>query len=646
MSGQPLGHDALGIGVVLDDKYEVRQVLGRGGFGEVYKVRHLMLEKEFAMKLLHPCLAAEEQVRERFLREARILLKLDHPNLVKVHDVARLSRITRPSRNQHPNSLTQRDAEGNGEGRLYMTMEFCPWNPLDLVLSRRRQIAAREAARIAIKVLHALEHAHACEVVHRDLKPANLLVSPDADGHWRVKVLDFGIAKIRGGETSEGAAELDLTVPGQVMGSCHYMSPEQVLAQEIDARSDLWSLGVVLYELVTGSRPFLGKNRQEVAAEILKTRPRPWCDLDEIEEGLPGLEALVIRALSKDPGGRPATARAMREELERLEVAATQAPIEAISRARIVSDTATVLAASGSPGHEGLAAPPSTVDAWQTITFVTGLSASASLSIDAMSYQGKNAQGYEEYRHDQTGVIFVLLPAGEFWMGSAETEEGRLTSERRHRVRITRPFLLAKFTVTNAQFRRFRPRHNSGELGSETLNGDEQPVVNIDWDKANAFCSWASPRLRLPTESEWEFAVRGGSDRTFPWGNEWPPPPGAGNFLDQAAKRQFPKVSSIEGCDDGFAVTAPVGRFAVNPFGLYDLGGNVSEWCSDWYCKYGAGDVVDPQGPRTGKHRVVRGGSFMFADRAGLRCAHRCWSMPDARAEDIGLRPAMQAGTR
>lgn len=261
-----------------------------------------------------------------------------------------------------------------------------------------------------------------------------------------------------------------------------------------------------------------------------------------------------------------------------------------------------------------------------------------------LSFAGTGAEGLREYRHDVTGIVLVLLspPPTEVLLGSPEREEGAEPGERRRRVRLTRPFLLGKTEVTNEQYRRFRPGHASGVWQGQTLNDDAQPAVGMRWDEAAAFCRWAG--LRLPTEAEWEYAARGGDEREFPWGNEWPPPKGSGNYSDESARRGFGETAVLSGYDDGAPVAAPAGRFLPNPFGLFDLGGNVLEWCWDWYGEPPSPEpAVDPAGPACGDHRVLRGGSWRDLSRARMRCGRRGHASPGLRDVHIGFRVALTA---
>ncbi len=240
----------------------------------------------------------------------------------------------------------------------------------------------------------------------------------------------------------------------------------------------------------------------------------------------------------------------------------------------------------------------------------------------------------------------VLIPAGEFIMGSPESEEARDNDEGpQHRVRIARPFYMGKYEVTNRQYRRFKSDHDSGSYRGVSFNDDDQPVVNVSWRDAKAFCDWLSRQsgreVRLPSESEWEYACRGGDGRVFPWGNNWPPSGLAGNYTDETAKGKFSDWSFIQGYRDGYAGTAPVGSFAANPFGLYDMGGNVWEWCEDWYHGDYNGAPTDGRAWTSGgdqSRRVLRGGSWGSNVRGGLRSANRSRNSPDYRNDFIGLR--------
>ncbi|MBI3271058.1 MAG: SUMF1/EgtB/PvdO family nonheme iron enzyme [Planctomycetes bacterium] len=290
--GAPTG--PLALGTLVDGKFGIVAFLGAGGFGTVYRVQHCMLRRDFALKVLLPSHVPDPQLRERFFREARILMDLQHPSIVPVREV------------------------GEWRGLLYMVLDYCPGETLAALLKRRGRLGARETARLGIAILRSLEHAHGKGFVHRDLKPANLILAQDSSARWDVKVLDFGIAKVLEKPDLTGQQEPGLTSAGALIGTLEYMSTEQAQGQPVDARSDLFSLGALLHQAATGRRPFEGQNPREVLFNILLKPPPTFVACGTPDEELPGLEALLARAMSKLPSDRPTSARAMRHGLEGL----------------------------------------------------------------------------------------------------------------------------------------------------------------------------------------------------------------------------------------------------------------------------------------------------------------------------------------
>jgi formylglycine-generating enzyme required for sulfatase activity len=238
---------------------------------------------------------------------------------------------------------------------------------------------------------------------------------------------------------------------------------------------------------------------------------------------------------------------------------------------------------------------------------------------------------------------FVLIPAGEFEMGSSEAERAAWLKEHpndkaewfadqtQHRVRLTKAYYLSLHEVTNAEYRRFKASHDSGVYGEHSLNGDRQPVVRVSHEDAVSYAAWLSKRergrsYRLPTEAEWEHACRAGSTTRFWWG------------ASEADGHRYANISGWP-TDDGHRVTAPVGSYLPNGFGLYDMAGNVWEWCSDWYGEtyYAASPRADPQGPATGEAKLLRGGSWNDIPW-NVRSASRRRDHPSVRGYDYGFR--------
>ena len=233
-------------------------------------------------------------------------------------------------------------------------------------------------------------------------------------------------------------------------------------------------------------------------------------------------------------------------------------------------------------------------------------------------------------------IEFVLIPAGEFTMGSPEDEKGRRDYEGPvHKVQITRPFYLGKHELTNGQYRRFRPGHDSKEYKGDSLNAHNQPVVEVSWHDATAYCKWLEERagapMRLPTEAEWEYACRAGAETPYYWGASLDPL--YCNFGDKNASLDY-RLASF---DDGCPVTAKVGRFKPNGFGLYEMLGNVWEWCLDGKRPYSSDAQTDPRGPAEG-WRVMRGGSWGDYFPSLARCSARLDRRATERGCKCGLR--------
>jgi serine/threonine-protein kinase len=265
------------IGRTLDGKYRIDGFLKRGGMGSVYRGTHVLLNKPVAIKLIRPELVTSHDIVERFFREARAAAKLSHPNIVTVHDLGQTE-----------------------DGTLYIIMEIVAGQSLkDLIVAEGPWAAAR-ALRFCRGVASALSLAHRNGIVHRDLKPQNIMVFQDSEGNESPKLLDFGIAK-----TLEPDSPA-LTSTGMVLGTPHYMSSEQAKGMPADQRSDIYALGVILYEMLVGKVPFDDKSIPSILVKHLTEPPRPPSTL---RGGIPPeVETLVLRCLEKDPEKRFQTA--------------------------------------------------------------------------------------------------------------------------------------------------------------------------------------------------------------------------------------------------------------------------------------------------------------------------------------------------
>jgi tRNA A-37 threonylcarbamoyl transferase component Bud32 len=312
------------LGRVVVDKYRVEEMLGEGGMGRVYRATQLSLDKTICLKLLRRELADDPETKARFHREARAASRLNHPNSIQVIDFG-----------------------SSAQGELYLAMEYVRGRDLQQVLTSDFPLPEARIRHVMAQVLDALAEAHEQRVIHRDLKPENVMLTRHRDDPDWVKVLDFGIAQIQ--ET--GPAQTRLTRAGLVCGTPEYMSPEQARGEPLDARSDLYSAGVILYHLATGMLPFQADTPLGFVAKHLTEEPAP--PRARRAEVSMGLSTLILKALEKDPAKRFDSAPSMRSALLALEppgaggLSADGGGWLGASRRRALLATGLLLAAAG-----------------------------------------------------------------------------------------------------------------------------------------------------------------------------------------------------------------------------------------------------------------------------------------------------------
>ncbi len=272
-------------------RYQVRRLLGRGGMGEVYLCADPALGRQVAIKILPAALATDEKIRGRFLNEARAVAGINHPNVITIHDVG----ITDP-----------RD-HGLPPGLLYLVLEYLEGLAVDEIMEKRR-LTLDECLDIGMQVLDGLKAAHQKRILHRDVTPANVIVRPDG----RVKLLDFGLSKL----LKEGAADTSTaprqTGEGMIVGTLDYLSPEQALGNPLDERSDLFSFGIVLYQMLTGVHPFSSKSVTQMVARMMTQAPHPITESMAVPESL---RQILAHALQKNAADRYGSAAQMMLDL-------------------------------------------------------------------------------------------------------------------------------------------------------------------------------------------------------------------------------------------------------------------------------------------------------------------------------------------
>jgi eukaryotic-like serine/threonine-protein kinase len=640
------------VGTVFAGRYNIVKELGRGGMGAVYLVHDNDLDRDVALKV--PNLSgADDSFAKRFQREARVGAQLgDISSICRVFDV-----------NQF-------------EGAPYLTMEYIKGESLSDLLKRNGSgLPVRDVVTHLHTLAKVLGEAHSRGIIHRDLKPSNIMIRDDATP----VLMDFGLAR----------RESDERMTTGAIGTPAYMSPEQALGdnQNISPATDVYSLGVILYELLTGRTPFQGRKVREVLQKIVHENPAPPSthrpDLD------PMLDAICLKALAKLPAARFSDMAELADEFARFlkEADSPKAKPDLAEPPPLVPDTAhdrptslhrlpisriTLVAATVGAGvlMGGLflyfirtspsapaAAPGPNANRSSRPEAAKGPANDRPVSRPALSPVGPPTAVAPalpapavniKLVDDFTGMTFVAIPPGEFSMGSPGAEEPA-DEHPAHRVRIQRPFLLGKYEVTQAEYTKVTsdsPSHFTG-------NG-RHPVERVSWLDAVRFCNvlsvksndnltpfykiendvvtvidWDGTGYRLPTEAEWEYACRAGLSGKF-------------GFADDEAGLEDRAWFSESLPPNGPSSTQPIGGKNPNAFGLCDMQGNVWEWCWDWYAeKYVPGEsVIDPTGPASGKYRVLRGGHY-HSPASNLRCAVRNPDVPiTSKSQVNGFRVA------
>jgi serine/threonine protein kinase len=617
-----------------DGRYIVERCLGRGGMGTVYVASDTLLGRRVALKVLYARGANEDgEHRARLLREARLAARLEHDRVARVYDV------------------------GEHEGSAFVAMEYVRGVTLREWMSERVRVPS-EVIRVVIQIAEGLQVLHANGVIHRDLKPENVML-PEQGG---VKLLDFGLARnIVVGDSGVQSASLGAhstagASVGLFAGTPGYMAPEQCLAEPIDPAADVFALGVVLYELVTGERPFKGLT---VSATLLATvHDAPVLTAPEWDLFPAGMRDLTNRMLARKAADRPANGAAALEALLAIE----------------------------SPGLEPRTARARPVRASRVRSvalLISGVSiVGLSLWLVVPRIVRQRAEKRAVAAAPPPGMVFI--PAGEITLGRTKQEidkqcddmgtkcdRERLSRQLPSRQVTVRPFFLDAHEVTNAQLvailnelrgslyvvededdhtRRYvrfnKGLGHDGELlldlnpvasgieykGPSVENSyrfragrEDWPATQVSWFGARVFCG--ARGKRLPTEDEWETAARGASNRAFPWGD--------------AKVRCGGVVVPADGLvpmEDGCEVTSGPRAVAeaqqdVTPEGVRDLGGNVTEWVDAAYDEVGS----DPSASLEAL-RVVRGGSYFKSLMA--RTSVRLAQPPNNVAPNGGFRCA------
>lgn len=608
------------IGDVVGD-YKIIAVLGAGGMGKVYKVKNQISDRIDALKVLLPSLSDNQKQADRFIREIKVLASLNHPNIAGLRTAFRV------------------------EDQLLMLMEYIEGRSLEKE-AEAGAVPIHDATDYIRQVLTALDYAHARGVIHRDIKPANIMLTPERV----IKLMDFGIAK----STSDDK----LTQTGAILGSLAYMSPEQVQGSGLDPRSDLYSVGICLYEFITGSRPFEGTNYQMMVAQLQRIPQEPM-------ERLPGvpqaMNDVIMKSVEKDPAKRFQSAAefsaALKEVapaeqemtsfqasqtmalsfpgelLETRKQTAVQVAPPSVEGPAAASPAPSVAksAASNAPPAVPVAAPAPRSNFLLPAGIGVGVVAVLAVLFLVFHYP-KKADTTSQVVTTQTPA-FVSRPSGDMVL----VEGGQALLGPQPKSITLAPFYIDKTEVSNQAYVDFcRATGHTPPTGIDQ-SPSENPVVNVAYDDARSFCSWAMKRL--PTAEEWEKAARGPHGQLFPWGNSF-----------DASFANVPRDESAAST----AKLAPVTAYQNGRsfYGALNMMGNVWEWV-DAVAPVPTGEEfrnyqrifrnLSPPLAATDSFYFARGGSYKFPDANPAELISDPGSPLPARARkpDVGFRCAM-----
>jgi eukaryotic-like serine/threonine-protein kinase len=602
--------------------YRILGQLGRGGMAEVYKAFDTRLDRTVAFKIIRDGIFGREVLAHmagRFEQEAQALARLTHPHIVRIYDY------------------------GLHEGTPYLVMELLEGGSLKQHTGLPH--SPGEAAALLLPVAEALAHAHKQGILHRDVKPGNILITADK----RPMLTDFGIARML--DMSEDET---VSATGVGVGTPEYMAPEQALGEAVDGRADVYGLGVVLYELLTGRRPFEADTPLAVLYQHLNDPlPQPP------EPVAPDVRAVLRKALAKQPAERYPDMAAFVEALRMMQGrkrVVGPAPRHAAAGARraarapVLAGLAVVGLLAVLGGGLLLAARLRARQAAEATAAAAAQTAAARLAqleqTAAVRTQVQSrtaaaeawtatpepsptltdtvvpepASGATRVRAAD-GMLQVYVPSGPFLMGSTTEDPTAAENEFPQRTITLDGFWIDQTEVTWGMYAKCEA---VGACSAPVPIDDgwlitfhykdpayaDYPVVWVDWPQADAYCTWAS--ARLPTEAEWEKAARGTDGRIYPWGN-------------QLAERGMSNIFH-----DSFDAM-PVGSHpaGASPYGALDMGGNVSEWVADINFDYAEMESHNPNGSFSddfiGTYRLFRGGNYGYL-ASGARVAGRMFS--------------------
>ena len=520
--------------------YLIETELGAGGMAVVYLAEHRLLQSKVAIKILNFEFVKNENIRKRFLSEARNMARMSHPNIIKVTDL-----------------IDQGDT-------IALVMEYVSGETLKDYIEQNAKLSNEDLKSIFIQMLEAVSFVHKNNLIHRDIKPSNFMISREG----QIKLLDFGIAK----NADSNSAEYTQTGTGMQMGTPLYMSPEQILETKgVTAQTDIYSLGVVLWQMITGRKPYDSKTlsnfqlQTKIVNEALPLTGTKW-------------DSIIQKATEKELLKRYLSCDDFQNDI---------GIFESTDKSKNDSIEISSLLTNENSNYDDV-------------------------TVMNEFFSGAVPPIIKKMPSNKLNIDWVDIPGGTFLMGSPIFEKDRMVDEVQHEVSLS-PFKMSRYPITFKQYDAFCKATGFEQPSDKDWGRGKRPVINVNWDDATTFAEWLG--YLLPTEAEWEYACRAGSRNAYITGNRLSVT--QANFNEQ--------------------MTTEVGRFEPNSCGLFDMHGNVWEWCNDWYGEYPKITQINPKGPVSGTHRVYRGGSWSSSvDKC--RFANRGNCRPAARRNTIGFR--------
>ncbi|MCK6629461.1 MAG: bifunctional serine/threonine-protein kinase/formylglycine-generating enzyme family protein [Anaerolineae bacterium] len=529
------------IGQTIGGRYKIEALLGHGGMSTVYQASDPNLRRTVAVKLIHPHLSNDLQFVRRFEQEAAAVAQLRHPNIIQVFDFA------------------------HDEGVYYMVLEYVPGETLQARLTAlnaaHQRMPLSEVIQTMASICDAVAYAHQRNMIHRDLKPANVMLSPQG----QPILMDFGVAKMLG--------EVQHTATGAVVGTALYMSPEQARGERPDERSDIYSLGVMLYEMITGVPPF---KADSAVSLMMKHVTQPVPDIRQVNQTAPDLlVAVTKKALAKEPGERYRTASDMAVALRAIDTsgrATVTLPVKSPTDSTVYEPVAPISAVIP-PHKNNLPLILGGIAAVLLLLVVVGAALFFLFRPGPSAGEEQVIAGPEDATLPSSEKM-IKIGAGTYSIGRDAPGQNYAPPQE---VKLSE-FWIDQYEVSNAQYAQFlADTQNQPPAtwpdGKVPADQADFPVQGVSWDMANAYCQWA--KKRLPAEVEWEVAARGPEGRLFPWGND-----------PRAVELPRSGVYKVGG--------KPTNQSA---FGVFDMAGNVWEWVGETY------GPVQKEG-----NRILRGG--------------------------------------